>query len=32
MGFYIKDIPSEATRAANKISALFPELTSGRPN
>ena len=32
MAHYIKDIPSEATRAANKISALFPELTSERPN
>ena len=32
MQHYIKDIPSEAIRAADKISALFPEITSGRPN
>jgi hypothetical protein len=32
MAHYIKDIPGEATRAANKISELFPEVTSSRPN
>jgi len=32
MTHYIKDIPSEAVRAADKISALFPEITSARPN
>jgi integrase len=32
MAHYIKDVPSEAIRAADKISALFPEITSSRPN
>jgi integrase len=32
MAHYIKDVPSEAIRAADKISALFPEIISNRPN
>jgi len=32
MAHYIKDVPSEAVRAAQKISDLFPEITSARPN
>jgi hypothetical protein len=32
MAHYVKDIASEAIRAADKISALFPEITSDRPN
>jgi integrase len=29
---YVKDVPSDTAASVNKISALFPEITSGRPN